>query len=198
MSRPERSPSAVRRRLRGGATGPILAALFAVAAVAFYRGVWVCPDEARAHGAELAYDDEMFGPKLAQPIAFSHRLHVTDKEIDCYYCHPYAERSPSAGLPSVAKCLGCHDHIIPRHEEIEKLRGYAERGEPLPWVRVYYNPDHVYFPHFRHLAAGRECAECHGEVERVDRLNQLTFYMGFCLDCHDENDASRECVACHQ
>jgi hypothetical protein len=133
-----------------------------------------------------------------QPIAFSHRLHVTDKQIDCYYCHPFPERSMNSGLPSVQKCLACHKHIIPEHPEIIKLKDYEKRGLALPWVRVYYNPDHVYFPHFRHIGKGVQCAECHGEVEAMDRLMTHTFYMGFCLDCHHDRNASRECTACHQ
>ncbi len=143
-----------------------------------------------------------FGPEVSlgheQPIAFSHRVHVINKRIDCYYCHPYPERSLNAGLPSVRKCMGCHEYIIPKHPEIQKLHGYWDRGAPLDWVRVYYNPEHVYFPHYRHLGKGVECAECHGAVEHMDRLPTRTFYMGFCLDCHHQREASRECTACHQ
>jgi hypothetical protein len=157
--------------------------------------VWRGPP--RAYGHDMAFDDEMFGSPLAQPIAFSHRLHVTDKEIDCFYCHPYGERSQNAGLPAVAKCMGCHDHIIPTHREIVKLKGYRDRGEGISWVRVYYNPDHAFFPHYRHLGKGVKCQECHGEVEQVDRLRQVTFYMGFCLECHREREASVDCTACH-
>ena len=42
------------------------------------------------------------------------------------------------------------------------------------------------------------CQECHGDVEHADRLHQATFYMGFCIDCHQVKDASLECTACHQ
>jgi hypothetical protein len=171
---------------------------FAGAAVLLFYGYYVHPGTVRNYGHQVGYSDAMFGDPIAQPIPFSHRLHVTDKQIDCFYCHPFGERSVNAGLPSVDKCLGCHDYIIPEHEEIIKLRGYKERGESLPWKRVYYNPDHVFFPHFRHLAKDVACQECHGEVERADRLFQVTFYMGFCIDCHQERGASLECVACHQ
>ncbi len=185
------------RRLRG-LSGLVLVLVFAVCAgFAFYL-YYVTPHTSRSYGHDLAFNRAMFGKALEQPIPFSHRLHVTDKEIDCYYCHPYTERSTHAGLPSVEKCMGCHDHIIPTHTEILNLRGYRDRGEHLPWVKVYYNPDHVYFPHFRHRQNGVACAECHGEVERVDRLHQVTFYMGFCLDCHQDRNAPLDCVACHQ
>lgn len=186
------------RRLRGGIAGPLLVGLFGVVAVGTFVAVQLLPRWSRDYGQELAFDRAMFAGPIEQPIAFSHRLHATDKAIDCNYCHDSAERSPNAGVPAAAKCLGCHDHIIPHHTEIETLKGFVTRGEEVPWVRVYHNPDHVYFPHFRHLTSGVRCQECHGDVERVDRLRKVTFYMGFCLDCHTERDAPRTCVACHQ
>jgi hypothetical protein len=186
------------RRLRGGIGGPHWVLVFLVAAVALFYGLYVYPGATRSYGHHIAYNEAMFGPRIAQPISFSHRVHATDKEIDCFYCHPYGERSMNTGLPSVEKCLGCHNYIIPEHEEILKLKGYDERGENIPWERVYYNPDHVFFPHFRHLAKNVRCQECHGEVEQADRLHQVTFYMGFCIGCHKKRNASRECTACHQ
>ena len=153
-----------------------------------------------AAGALAVYhlDGGAWKAGYAQPIAFSHRLHVADKGIGCGYCHPYAGRSQNAGLPPVSKCLGCHDHIIPKHPEIQKLHAARAQGKPLEWVRVFYSPDHVSFPHFRHIQQGVVCQECHGRVEQLDRLPTTTFYMGFCLDCHHARGASRECVACHQ
>ncbi|MDJ0766352.1 MAG: cytochrome c3 family protein [Myxococcota bacterium] len=187
------------RRLRGGAWGPLMVILFAGTVLAMLYGIYRYPiHHGRTYGHGVRFNQAMFGPRLEQPIAFSHRLHVTDKEIDCYYCHPYGERSLNAGLPSVDKCLGCHEYIIPEHEEILKLKQYREEDELIPWQRVYYNPDHVYFPHFRHLKKNVACTECHGELERADRLHQVTFYMGFCIDCHQEKNASLECTACHQ
>lgn len=198
MSQSKEGAANTASRLRGGIWGPLLVLAFVVFVGVFLYGIYLYPQTARRYGHEVRFNRAMFGPGIAQPIPFAHRLHVTDKEIDCFYCHPYGERSLNAGLPSVAKCLGCHDYIIPEHQEILKLKGYRERNENLPWIRVYYNPDHVYFPHFRHLKKGVQCQECHGEVERADRLHQVTFYMGYCIDCHQQREASLECVACHQ
>lgn len=194
MTAPPRGP----RRLRGGAWGPLLVLALVGAALAMLAGIYLYPSYARSYGRGLRFQRAMFGPALAQPIAFSHRLHVIDKQIDCNYCHSTAERSLNAGLPAVRKCLGCHDHIIPLHSEIQKLRSYRTKGQNLPWVRVYYNPDHVFFPHYRHLGRGVTCQQCHGEVERVDRLHKVTFYMGLCVTCHQARQAPRTCVACHQ
>ena len=186
------------KRLRGGFWGPLLAMAVVLAVVAAVYGIYVAPHWSRAYGQDIPFNRAMFGRDLEQPIPFSHRLHATDKDIDCQYCHTYAERSLNAGLPPVSTCLGCHDHIIVSHEEILKLKGYATRHEEIPWVRVYYKPDHVFFPHYRHLKKGVQCQECHGEIETVDRLRQVTFYMGLCITCHQERSASMDCAACHQ
>jgi len=45
-----------------------------------------------------------------QPIAFNHQLHI-GLGVQCLYCHPGAWRGPSAGLPTQAKCWGCHQQI---------------------------------------------------------------------------------------
>jgi hypothetical protein len=183
---------------KGGLAGPLLVVAFVLVTALHLWAVLVWPPWQRSYGDEIPFASAMFGPALEQPVAFSHRVHATDKEIDCFYCHPFGERSLNAGLPTVETCLGCHDHIIPTHDEIEKLRAFARAGREVPWVRVYYNPDHVFFPHFRHLTRGVACRECHGAVERVDRLRKVTFYMGFCLACHKTRGASRDCAACHQ
>jgi hypothetical protein len=186
------------QRLRGGPMGPLMVLLFMAAAGILVHAMFLRPLSVPAYGEDMAFKNAMFGPGLEQPIAFSHRVHATDKEIDCLYCHPYAERSINAGLPTAGKCLGCHDHIIPGHDEIIKLKIYGKTGEEVPWVKVHYLPDHVYFPHVRHLGKGLACRECHGDVEIVDRLRQVTFYMGLCTDCHRQKGASIDCAACHQ
>lgn len=178
--------------------GMILATLAVITAILIAYFYYLYPHYKRNYGFDLHFNGAMFSAGIEQPISFSHRLHVTDKQIDCFYCHPYAERSLNAGMPPVDKCLGCHNYIIPQHDEIMKLKAYKETGVELPWLKVYYNPDHVYFPHFIHLNKGVKCVECHGEVEKADRLRQVTFYMGFCIDCHKKRNASLECVACHQ
>jgi len=185
-------------RLRGGWWGPTLILLFVLTAGLLLYGYYAYPHLARDYGHNIAFDDAMFGIGLEQPIPFSHRLHVTNKEIDCYYCHSYPEHSLNAGIPSADKCLGCHNYIIPEHEEILKLKNYKANGQLIPWVRVYYNPDHVFFPHYRHINADLACQECHGEVETADRLRQVTFYMGMCIQCHTRKDAPKNCAVCHQ
>ena len=138
------------------------------------------------------------------PIAFPHNTHAGEFQIDCQYCHFSAERSVDAGIPSVSSCMGCHLIIRGRNapEEVQKLRDYWDRGEAIPWARIYKVPDHVKFPHSRHVAAdagGLECQECHGLVEEIEIIEEVEqpLEMGWCIQCHRDNDASIDCTVCH-
>jgi hypothetical protein len=135
------------------------------------------------------------GPR--QPLPFSHHIHAGVREISCLYCHDGADRSPVAGIPAVAKCELCHRVIIRDFPEIRQLRGYYERSEPIPWVRVNLLPDYGHFSHEMHLAKGIDCGQCHGDVKAMDRILPSYFHMGFCIDCHRQNNASVDCVICH-
>jgi hypothetical protein len=136
-----------------------------------------------------------------QPIAFPHNIHAGENRIDCAYCHFSAERSTSAGIPPVASCVGCHTVVPGRNnpEEVQKVLGYWERGEPIPWVRIYKVSEHVRFPHMRHIAAEINCTVCHGEVQEMGVITEMAqpLSMGWCVDCHVEQGASRDCTVCH-
>ena len=133
-----------------------------------------------------------------QPLAFSHKAHAADNGIHCFFCHTYAPKSPLAGIPSVADCRACHQFIAPNAPEIKKLLAYGEKQEPIPWIRVYDLPDHVYFPHMMHIRAKIDCAVCHGEVAAMERITRsVSLRMGWCLDCHRQHQASIDCWTCH-
>lgn len=136
-----------------------------------------------------------------QPIDFSHRIHATDFEIPCMYCHVQARRSASAGVPSVSKCAGCHQEVATDRAQIKKLMAFWENKEPIPWIKVHDLPDFVHFPHNRHVAAGLECQTCHGPVETMDRVKQIApLKMGWCLNCHKEYEVENglDCWTCHK
>lgn len=93
-----------------------------------------------------------------QPIAFSHKLHATQNGIACQYCHLYARRSYSSGVPPVSTCIGCHGPnerklARPDSAEVNKMRAYWSRSEPVPWMKVHDIPDYVRFPHKKHINA---------------------------------------------
>ena len=136
-----------------------------------------------------------------QPIEFSHRIHAGDYEIQCTYCHIDAQRSASAGVPSVSKCMGCHSVVATDSPLIREVATYFANQEPIPWIKVHDLPDFVHFPHKRHVAAGVECQTCHGPVETMDRVTRMApTEMGLCLTCHKENNVEHglDCLTCHK
>lgn len=139
----------------------------------------------------------------SQPIAFSHQTH-SQAEIQCLFCHPHAMRSDIAGIPSVERCAGCHQVIAKDRIEIQDVLGFWDRGEPIPWEPVVQMPDHVFFSHQPHLAAGVSCETCHGDVGKMSVARPvIRMDMGWCLECHldqpEENVARlADCLACHE
>ena len=75
-----------------------------------------------------------------QPVAFSHNLH-DEAEIQCLFCHSNPLRSDVAGIPSVQRCVGCHQVIATDRSDVQTVLGYWEREEPIPWLRVVEMPD---------------------------------------------------------
>lgn len=125
-----------------------------------------------------------------QPIKFSHKVHATDNQLDCMYCHHTADESKSANIPSTNLCMNCH--MVVREGthsgkfEINKLVEAYEEGRSIEWVRIHNLPDHVFFAHAQHVGAGKlDCTACHGDVKEMDIVKQeKDLSMKFCLDCH--------------
>ena len=93
-----------------------------------------------------------------QPIAFSHKLHAEQNGIPCQYCHLYARRSFSSGVPPVSTCIGCHGSnemkiVKPDSNEVNKVRKFWAEKKPIPWVKIHDIPDFVRFPHKAHINA---------------------------------------------
>lgn len=134
-----------------------------------------------------------------QPVSFSHELHAGSLKIDCLYCHRSAETSPVAGIPSMQLCMGCHRNLAVETEQTALLVNHWKREEPVAWKRLQRLPDFVYFTHEQHLAKGMGCANCHGEVDRMEHTPRAaTYEMGWCLSCHEARGASRDCWICHK
>lgn len=173
-------PDGPRRPITAAVLAVLSSFLLALAAWEFYR-----------------YYPSRFGP--AQPIAFSHRFHTTDKQLSCLFCHNQVTTTGRAGMPSEETCLLCHKHIIVDYPEIRKLQGYHDRGEAIAWVRVNDLPELAYFNHQVHIGAGIDCGHCHGDVKGMDRVQLVhKFQMGFCIQCHRDYEASTDCYTCHR
>ncbi len=145
---------------------------------------------------------DFFGwrPTPVQPVAFTHRVHIANKISCTDYCHAGATKGPEAGIPSVKVCMICHGMIATDRPEIKKVAAYMDRGEEIPWQRVYgFSPSaHVKFNHAPHIRAGVDCATCHGNLaQQTVAVRSVNLTMGYCLDCHKARQASTECVTCH-
>jgi hypothetical protein len=138
-----------------------------------------------------------------QPIAFDHSLH-DQAGIECLYCHPSAMRSDIAGIPSVQKCMGCHQNIATDRPEVMLLAQYWEDQEPIPWNPVNEPLEFVFFSHQPHLSSGVSCETCHGNVAGMTVAEPaIRMDMGWCLNCHldqPEEKVARltDCLACHK
>ncbi|MCS6961152.1 MAG: cytochrome c family protein [Deltaproteobacteria bacterium] len=143
------------------------------------------------------------GYKPAQPIKFSHVVHVQKLKMDCTYCHWSVDKSPYAALPSVESCMNCHSQVQSSEKpewdrEIKKLLEFFNKGEQIPWIKVHVQPAYVKFNHEAHVRGGVGCHECHGQVAEmpvVERVSSMK--MGWCIECHRQRGASIDCFSCH-
>ncbi len=147
------------------------------------------------------------GEPVVQPIAFNHALHLDEGGLQCLECHTDAERSVWAGLPGKALCLDCHDvdeegDAPDVDREKAKLFLFADSDQEIPWVRVAVtNPD-IFFSHRRHtIAAKIDCLHCHTDQSALTAppsTARLVMTMDECIDCHQENQTTTDCLACHR
>lgn len=144
----------------------------------------------------------------AQPIKFSHKLHVGQNGISCVYCHSGAEKSRHANIPSPNVCMNCHKYVQqgPKYgaTEIAKIyaaldydpntQKYGPNPKPIQWVRIHNLPDLAYFNHSQHVMVGKiECQTCHGPVEEMEVMKQFSpLTMGWCIDCHRTTEVKME------
>ncbi|MBI4585378.1 MAG: cytochrome c3 family protein [Planctomycetes bacterium] len=146
-----------------------------------------------------------------QPIAFNHRLHMERVQgIGCRDCHQLAHLQTYAGIPSKFVCFDCHNPDANESDanadafkpEFGTLMAFAKTGEDIPWHRVTFTPEDVFFSHRRHVAVAKiDCRKCHPEIpDRTSPLDRGPIMMGMntCIKCHEEAKASVDCVACHR
>ncbi|MGM0478866.1 MAG: cytochrome c3 family protein [Bacteroidota bacterium] len=125
----------------------------------------------------------------SQPIQFPHEIHAGTNGIDCKYCHNSADKSKSAGIPTVNVCMNCHKQIKGNDEqavEISKIYeaagfdpsgagAYSGETQNIVWNKVHSLPDHVYFNHSQHVKVGGiDCKQCHGDMTKQKELPQVT------------------------
>ena len=134
-----------------------------------------------------------------QPVAYTHKVHLANG-LQCETCHVGVDQGPDGRIPGVTSCMTCHQVIDTDNAEIKKIAAYAQRGEEIPWVRVYdYNKSaHVKFNHAPHIRAGVQCASCHGDMTtQTTAERKVNLNMGFCIECHRAKQVSVDCELCH-
>lgn len=140
-----------------------------------------------------------------QPLVYQHSKHIS-AGATCLYCHAGASRGAVAGLPSLAKCMGCHTNINPQdpadQKDIDLLVKYWEEKRPVQWIKINDQPDFVQFNHRPHVAAGVACETCHGNVSQMNYAQAYNHNMGWCLSCHRQQAPEKvarliDCATCH-
>lgn len=149
------------------------------------------------------------GNSPKQPIPFPHPAHVQTLGMNCLYCHFAAFKAPDPGMPAVSTCMGCHTVVreqrpamngrpARKSEGIATLIRFADRKQPVPWIRIHKVPDYVNFPHMRHVNAGVTCQTCHGQIQSMAQVYQAqSLNMGWCVKCHVERKVRYDCSVCH-
>lgn len=141
-------------------------------------------------------------------LPYSHQVHVQKVGIQCLFCHSEALRAPQAGLPSLQKCMVCHEYVTvddsDAQQQIEQVKQAYAENRRVQWPDVYKQPDYVYFSHRPHLANGVACETCHGDVGNMQLAEkQVEMDMGFCLKCHRQQAPELQprlldCATCHK
>lgn len=176
-------------------TGFAFLVTFIVAGIAFKTII----DGLYSVGVQQGYQ-----PK--QPIAFSHKIHAGQFEIDCKYCHTGVMKAKNANIPSPNICMNCHSQIRQGTNtgegEIRKIYaavGYdPDKGEytgvtkPIQWIRIHNLPDLAYFNHSQHVnVGGVQCETCHGPIKEMEVVKQYSLLtMGWCINCHRQTDVA--------
>ncbi len=125
------------------------------------------------------------GYQPVQPVPYSHKLHVGQLGLNCYYCHSTVYRTAYAAIPGTEICMNCHAKVKDKSPRLEPVRSSFATGEPIPWKEIHKLPDYVYFNHRAHLMAGVSCVSCHGRIDQMEEVHQeKPLNMAFCLECH--------------
>jgi hypothetical protein len=147
-----------------------------------------------------------------QPLNFSHYIHSGQHEIACQYCHTAPAMGRHSTVPSLDICMNCHKYVAVEKPAIIELTKKYNEGTPIEWTKVHDLPDFAYFNHQPHVAHflkkdGNDkpgqlqgvCSNCHGEVNSVEKVATMNeFNMGWCVNCHRQNEAPLNCTTCHR
>jgi hypothetical protein len=138
----------------------------------------------------------------------------------CMTCHRFVTASQKAMLQELLDARKEKRASVPViSPELEKLydalgldsklqRDPNKKPRAIEWVKVHHLPAYACFDHRSHVRAGVECQQCHGSVETMERIQQVSdLSMGWCVNCHRETGhtgvngkpvkPSTDCATCH-
>lgn len=138
----------------------------------------------------------------------------------CMTCHRFVTASQKVLIPEIVEARKANRTpqliISPELRKLydalgldDKLeRDPRKKTEPIAWVKVHNLPAYTCFDHRAHQSSGIACQRCHGPVETMDRMRQISdLSMGWCVNCHRETPVttadgkstrpSVECTTCH-
>jgi hypothetical protein len=136
-------------------------------------------------------------PKQRQEIIkFSHKFHQIEVEVPCVDCHTKAAEGTVASdnlLPTMDDCSNCHD------VETEDNCTLCHFEDEETWLPFEATPKQLNFNHKFHIEeAGLNCETCHKNLAEVDFANAQSMpAMTDCSTCHNNQQATLECVNCH-
>lgn len=174
----------------------------------------------------IAYSHRLHAGELQIPCLYCHsnaskgRYAGVPAASVCMNCHSYVtaplgavreeeKQAASEGRPArpvVSPELRKLYDALALDESLKPVAGRT--AAPIRWIRVHNLPDFVYFDHRAHVGAGVECQTCHGPVETMERVRQVSdLSMGWCVNCHRESARtgfggrsvrpSIDCSTCH-
>lgn len=217
-----------RSRHFGGFLTALLAVAVAVNLAALAARVldwnWAGANQGYEPAQPIAFSHRLHGGEMQIPCLYCHpsaarsaRAGIPPPQV-CMNCHRFVaatlgavreegrlaekegrvpQRLVSEEIRKIYRSLGLNDELEEVHEP-----------EPIRWVRVHRLPAFTVFHHGVHEAAAIECAECHGEVNSMERVRQVAdLSMGWCIDCHRQYEGRdlgdrrlhprTDCGTCH-
>ena len=96
----------------------LIGVCFSLSLLVSAMSVWRMPDVQQGYAPQ-------------QPIAYSHRLHAGDLQIDCKFCHSAADSGRYAGIPAADVCMKCHRYVTAPFDQMQQERQLADKeGRP--------------------------------------------------------------------
>ena len=138
--------------------------------------------------------DNQQGYAPEQPIAYSHRLHAGELQIDCRFCHSAVGESQHAGIPSSDVCMKCHNFVTASFGALQQERQRAADAGEQPVLVV----SDALRPLYESLALDDELKAIDGmspkAIEWI-RIHNLPDYA--CFDHSAHVAAGVTCQHCH-